>query len=152
MVVDKALVGSSGEYYIAFRLSAAGYPVGLTARGSRSADLLFTNLDSGKSLTIQVKAMMNAHMASKKWGAYWKWRVGINRASPKDSFYYLFTDLRDDPTLVPHVFMVPSLNLQPLLEEYPAGGPKITDAWCNIYEKDKDMYLDRWDLIHGALS
>ena len=33
VVKDKALVGAAGVHYVAFQLSARGYPVGVTAPG-----------------------------------------------------------------------------------------------------------------------
>ena len=33
MVKDRALTGAAGEYYVAFRLVAEGFAVGLTPRG-----------------------------------------------------------------------------------------------------------------------
>lgn len=150
---DKALTGAAGEHYVAFQLSARGYAVGLTAQGTRSADLLVTNLETGKSITIQVKTMLNAFVQSRKWGPYWKWRVGIHRAHPQAMFYYLLVDLKDDPSKPPDVFAVPSMDLKPpLLEEYPESTPTPKDAWCVIYDEDKGKYLNRWDVIECALT
>ena len=146
MSKDKALTGAAGEHYIAFQLSARGYAVGLTAQGTRSADLLVTNLETGKSITVQVKTVLNAFVRSRKWGPYRKWRVGVSRARPQATFYYLFVDLKNDPSKSPDVFVVPSLGLEPLLEEYP------NDAWCIICDKDKEAYLNRWDAIWDALA
>jgi hypothetical protein len=37
MDTDMTLVGAAGEYYIAFRLAALGYAVGVTTRGTRAS-------------------------------------------------------------------------------------------------------------------
>ncbi|MFC2017640.1 hypothetical protein ACFLUD_04470, partial [Chloroflexota bacterium] len=60
MTKDKALTGAAGEYYVAFRLAAKGYAVGLTPRGTISIDLIVANPTTGKSITIQTKTMMKA--------------------------------------------------------------------------------------------
>jgi hypothetical protein len=146
-MMDKALVGVAGEYYIAFRLSSMGHHVGFTAPGARAADLLVSNLETGKSITIQAKTMQQAFVKSKKYDPYWKWRVGTSRVHPHETFYYLFVDLRDGLSDAPDVFIVPSLSLEPLLNRFPSSGPPFTDVWCTISDKDKGAYRDRWDLL-----
>lgn len=158
MSKDKALTGAAGEHYIAFQLSARGYAVGLTAQGTSGADLLVTNMATGKSMILQVKTMWDAFVRSKKWGLYWKWRVGVSRARPQPTLYYLFVDLKGDPSKSPDVFVVQSQELErkppelvePLLEQYPGKNPR--DAWCVIYDGDKERFLNRWDAIRGALE
>ena len=78
---DRALTGAAGEYYIAFRLVAEGYAVGLTPRGMRSIDLVVANPDTGKSITIQTKTMLNAFVMRKDGSYWWNWRFGILRFS-----------------------------------------------------------------------
>ena len=146
---DKALVGAAGEHYVAFRLSAEGYAVGLTARGTTALDLLVANPRTGSSITIQTKTATNAWVASRKWGNYWKWRIGSKRLSPSGSFFYVLLNLRDDPSGAPAALIVPSTQLGPLLETFGTGRP---DVWCTIYEKDKAQYLERWDLITAVLG
>jgi len=146
---DNALTGAAGAYYVAFRLTAQGYAVGLTTHGTRSIDMVVANPDTGKSITIQTKTMREAFMQSRKWGPYWKWRVSTKPSVyPKDNaFFYTFVDLADDrPEKTPDVFIVPSIQLEPLVEKYPR------DYWCVIYEKDREKYLDRWDVIRDALG
>ncbi len=151
---DKALVGAAGEYYIAFRLSAEGYAVGMTTHGARLIDLVVANPDTGKSITIQSKTMSNALVRSRKWGPYWKWRVDTSRRPAHKSFFYLFVDLKGTPKQTPDVFIVSSVLLTPpLLEEYKDKESELVkDAWCVIEEKDASKYQDRWDVIRNALS
>ena len=146
---DKALVGAAGEHYVAFRLSADGYAVGLTARGTMALDLLVANPQTGSSITVQTKTMTNAWVASRKWGNYWKWRIGSKRLAPHDRFFYVLLDLREDPSQAPAAFIVPSKQLGPLLEAFGAERP---DVWCTIDEETKPQYHERWDLITAALG
>jgi hypothetical protein len=147
--MDKALTGAAGEYYIAFRLSALGYAIGLTTRGTRAADLLASNPETGKSIIVQTKTMINAFVKNQKSGSYWHWRIGSSRPQPRETFYYMFVDLRGDPSKSPDVFVVPSLKIKPLLVEY------TNYTGCAIYERDKKTkkaYLNRWDIIEKALG
>lgn len=148
------MTGAAGEHYIAFQLSARGYAVGQTAPGTSGADLLVTNLETGKSITVQVKTMSDAFKEDRKWGPYWKWRVGVSRTPPQATFYYLFVDLKGDPSKSPDVFVVQSQELEakppglvePLLDQYPR------DAWCVIYDRDKERFLNRWDVLDASLG
>lgn len=153
MIKDKVLTGAAGEYYIGFRLTAQGYAVGLTTRGTRAIDMVVASPDTKKSITIQTKTMLDALVQSRKWGAYLKWRLGTTSLRPAhETFFYAFVSLRGDPSTTPHVFIVPSVQLAPpLVELYPEKGP-TKDTWCVIYEKDKDKYLNRWDFISAALA
>ena len=147
MTKDKALTGAAGEYYIAFRLTAEGYAVGLTPSGTTSIDLIVANPDTGKSITIQTKTASNAFVRSRKWGPYWKWPLGSSQRLPHDTFFYTFVDLKKDPSQTPDVFIVPSDMLTPpLLEEYRNGN------WCVIGEKDAPNYQNRWNVIRDALA
>ena len=155
MTKDRALIGAAGEYYVAFRLAAEGYAVGLTTHGTRSIDLVVANADTGKSITIQTKTMLkDAFVRSRKHGPYWKWRVGISRRPANKAFYYAFVDLKGNPSQTPDVFIVPSDQLTYLTkgEEYKDKSGQVLDIWCVIYEKDAEKYRDRWDVIKNALA
>ena len=148
--MDKALTGAAGEHYVAFRLSALGYPIGLTTRGTRAADLLASNPETGKSIIVQIKTMRNAFAENKKSGSYWHWRISSSRPKPKDTLYYVFVDLKDDAQKSPDVFIIPSLKIKPpLLVEY------TNYIGIAIYERDKKAkkaYFNRWDIIEEALD
>ena len=148
---DKALTGAAGEYYVAFRLSEEGYAIGLSIHGARAIDIMASNPDSGKSVAIQVKTMRGAFVQSKKYGPYWKWRVGKSLPEAHESFFYAFVNLKEDPLQRPEVFLVPSNMLEPLLERFPKTG-LIRDVWCGIEKKDSRKYLERWDIIRKVLS
>lgn len=49
------LTGSAGEHYVAYKLSCLGIIVALTREGAPNIDILASNLDSSKIITIQVK-------------------------------------------------------------------------------------------------
>ncbi len=151
MTKDKALTGAAGEYYVAFRLTAKGYAVGLTPRGTRAIDLVVANLDTGKSITIQTKTMGIASERNREGKSYWNWRVGKPRPS-RETFFYAFVDLKNDPSQAPDVFIVPSGQLiPPLLDVYPKiGEPR--DFWCVIEEEGAPKYQNQWNIIEDALK
>ena len=157
MTKDKALTGAAGAYYVAFRLAAMGYAVGLTTYGTRSIDLFVANPDTGKSITIQTKTMLkDAFVQSRRYGTWWKWRVGKTRRPAHKTFFYAFVDLRDDPAQTPNVFIVPSLELRPFLTPFPEGAdlesPEVKDVWCDIDEKAAPKYRNNWEIIKRALA
>ena len=153
MAKDKALRGAAGEHYVAFRLSAMGYAVGLTTRGTRLIDIVVANPNTGKSITIQTKTMLEALVRSKKWGPYWEWRVGTSRKPHLESFFYAFVDLKNNPTQTPDIFIVPSAQLPSLLERFPESETEpAKDIWCVIYEEDAPKYLENWDVMKDALE
>jgi len=116
MTRDKTLMGAAGEYYVAFRLAAEGYAVGLTAYGTRAIDLVVANPDTGKSITIQTKTGWDAFVPSRKYPPYWKWRV--RKFTEHEKLFYAFVDLEDDPSQAPELFIVPSAKLPELLSKY----------------------------------
>ena len=154
---DRVLTGAAGEHFIAFQLAARGYAVGLTTRGTRTVDLVVANPETGKSISIDTKTMRNAYEKSGT-ESWYKWRMGVSaykKPIHKD-FYYILVDLKDNPKIMPEVFIVPSIELQSLLEPYPKGAnpkkDKITDVWCVICSGDVKKYFDKWDVIEAALS
>ena len=146
--MDKALTGAAGEYYIAYRLAALGYVIGLTPRGTRTVDLLASNPETGKSIIVQTKTMRNAFVERKS-GSYWKWRISTPQ-QPQEILYYMFVDLKDDESKLPDVFIIPSLQLKALINAvYP------NYSGIAIYEREREKkktYLNRWDIIQKALG
>ena len=147
----KELTGAAGEHYVAFQLSARGYAVGLTAQGTKNADLLVANLETGKSATIQIKTMTSAFVRSKKYEPYWKWRVRVPEM-PSETFLYAFVDLKGDISDSPDVFIVPSHEILDLVGEWTDEKGKVSDSWLNIKKKDAEKYRDRWDVIEKVLA
>lgn len=152
MVKDLALTGAAGEYYVAFRLLAKNYTVALTPRGATSIDMIVANRETGKTITIQAKTRKDAFV---KRESSWDWRVGKPRKS-FTSFFYVFVDLKNDPSQTPDVFIVPSGELRPLLTAYPKGADPETsgakDVWIGIEEEDAPKYRNNWELIERALA
>jgi len=149
MTNDKVLIGAAGAYYVAFRLSALGYAVGLTTHGTRAIDVLVANLDTGKSITLQTKTMRRKAKRRSEGQWWWCFQVGasiLKRPSP-EAVFYAFVDLKDDESQTPDVFIVPFPKLASMLDEYKGG-----HTWCSISEKNAQKYQNKWDIIASALA
>jgi len=73
-----ALTGASGEHFVAYMLSALGYPVALTRGGSPTVDLLVGDLKGQSAISIQVKTSNLAWRSYKRKPerSHWEWDVG----------------------------------------------------------------------------
>ena len=155
MAKDKALVGAAGVHHVAFQLSARGYAIAVTTPGVEAIDLLAANPKTGKAIAIQVKTTTDAHVNSRKWGPYSKWRITTDLAtpSPHSNLLLALVDLHGGPQATPDVFIVPLNALSPPIEveSYPQVGPP-RDFWCSIYDKDATNYKNRWDIVEAALG
>ena len=164
---SKALVGTAGVHFVAFVLSSRGYAVALTSTGVKAVDLMAASPGTGKSIAIQVKTMRDAHMDSKKWGPFSKWRIGkelaLGHASAGSNLLLTFVDLHGGPPATPDVFIVPLNALGPLngsvspakpveREGFPKGSPTPRDFWIDIYDKDAAKFQNRWDIVEGLLG
>jgi hypothetical protein len=153
--VEKVLTGAAGEYYVAFRLAAMGYAVGLTTRGVSTIDLIAANVKTSKTITIQTKTMLNAFTGSKKDVEYWwKWRLGISTKPVEDTFFFTFVDLKGDASNVPDVFIVPSTEVSRLFDEYKNDKGELVDRWVGITKEsgEEKKYRNRWDIFQKALE
>jgi hypothetical protein len=53
--LESTLVGVAGEYFVAAELSLRGYLASITLRNSRGIDIIASNADGTKTVSIQVK-------------------------------------------------------------------------------------------------
>ena len=153
--MEKVLTGAAGEYYVAFRLAAMGYAVGLTTRGVSTIDLIVANVKTSKSITIQTKTMLNAFTGSKKDAEYWwKWRLGISAKPVEDTFFFTFVDIKGDASNVPDVFIVPSAKVSRLFDDYKNDKGELVDRWVGITKgsDEEKKYRNRWDIFQKALG
>ena len=55
--LESTLVGVAGEYYVAAELTMRGHIASITLRNSRGVDIIASNSDASKSVSIQVKTI-----------------------------------------------------------------------------------------------
>ncbi len=95
---NSVLTGVTGEYYVAAELSRMGYIASITLRNTRGVDILCSNSDATKTISIQVKTgseVNNTWILNEKAEKY---------HSPKH--FYIFVSLNKD--LPPAYSIVPS--------------------------------------------
>jgi len=83
--LESQLVGVAGEYLVAGELSLRGYIASITLRNSRGIDIIASNSDGTKSVSIQVKTNSSGN---KSWI--------LNKKSEEffsDNHYYIFVAL-----------------------------------------------------------
>ena len=55
MITTSLLAGVAGEYFVAAELSRRGFIASITLRNTRGIDIVVTNKDATKTVTIQCK-------------------------------------------------------------------------------------------------
>ena len=152
-----SLTGAAAEHYVAYKLSALGFPTALTRGGSPAIDLMVGDLSGSKALSIQVKtsnsARRNFKREKNKHRDNWKWDVGAKGKKLKgDSIIYAFVNLKGTPSKErnphPEVFIVPSLVVAQYLDR------PMSRYMYSIKEteKEKEKYLEAWHHITDLLS
>jgi len=148
-----SLTGAAGEHYVAYVLSALGFPVGLTRGGSPTVDILVSDVEGKKSISIQVKT---SNWAWRKYSKkvehnHWEWDVGAKgKTLSGDSIFYAFVDLRWDESKSlsenleeePVVFIVPSEDVEKEL-----GDKNYSRYMFWILENDPHRYRNNWNTI-----
>ena len=109
---EKTLTGAAGEYYVAFRLAALGYAVGVTT--AWAIDVVAASAKTAKAITIQTKTASSAFKVDKDGDSYWQWPLGKEDQPESKSFYYAFIDLKGDASKNPKMFIVLSTKLKTL--------------------------------------
>ena len=142
---NNILTGVSGEYFVAAELSRLGYIASITLRNTRGVDILCSNSEAAKHVSIQVKTMKNSKnewLMDKKSEDYY---------SPKH--FYVFVLLNDGEH--PKFFIVPSKVVanyiksghKEWLKRKSKSGKKHQDSPMRKFKDLKEEYLNRWDLL-----
>ncbi|WP_321389188.1 hypothetical protein [uncultured Desulfuromusa sp.] len=114
-----AIKGATGEFYVASYLSALELVVALPRGGVPSSDLLVTNFDCNKTISIQVKTATKALNRHGKYGEYLTWSVSTkSKLISETSHWYAFVDLMGWPTESnsPDIYFVPSIDVAKILK------------------------------------
>lgn len=61
-----SLTGAAGEHYVAYKLSALGYPTALTRGGSPVIELMVGDISGNGSISIQVKTSNSARRVHRR--------------------------------------------------------------------------------------
>ncbi|MBF0408959.1 MAG: aspartate ammonia-lyase [Candidatus Riflebacteria bacterium] len=140
------LVGVAGEYLVAGELSLRGYIASITLRNSRGIDIIASNADATRSVSVQVKT--NSY-GSDKWI--------LNQKAEKfhsDNHYYIFVSLKD-PGERPDYYIVPSIVVanyvssshSEWLKGVKSDGTPRKDSGIRNFKDQQKEFLEAWNLI-----
>lgn len=140
-----SLTGVSGEYFVAAELSRLGFIASISLRNTRGIDILCSNSEATKHVSIQVKTTQksnNSWILDQKSEEYF---------SP--THFYVFVSLKGKEE--PRYFIVPSKivasylkkDYQRWIEEGKRLGKKRGDTSVRKFTDIEEKYLNRWDLL-----
>ena len=145
--LESTLVGVAGEYFVAAELSLRGYLASITLRNSRGIDIIASNSDATRSVSIQVKTSS---------GNVPKWMLTQKSESfSADNHFYVFVLLRGvgarpDFHIVPSKVAaeyVATSHRQWLAGTKADGSPRKDSAMRNFCDPDL-QYKESWDLMN----
>ena len=132
--IPSSLTGTAGEHFVVYQLSCLGLVATLPRAGTKGVDILVTNTQGSKSLTIQVKTTDYAVRKRGKKKVPTELQFPLGRKSAKlnnANLFFAFFDLRSLEKLneQPDVYVVPS---------------KVVHGWCKSWmDKVKLVRLHR---------
>lgn len=140
------LAGVAGEYFVAAELSRLGYIASISLRNTRGIDILATNQDGSRSVTIQCKT---SQKTKKRWVLNEKSETFF---SP--THFYVFV-LLGEAGERPQYHVVTSQDVanhlkadhERWLNKPGEGGRKHVDNTVRVFAIEDDRYLERWDLL-----
>jgi hypothetical protein len=144
--LESTLVGVAGEYFVAAELSRRGYLASITLRNSRGVDIIASNSEASRSVTIQVKT-------SNKSGA--KWILNKKAESFADQNHYYVFVLLGSPSSRPDFYIVPSVNVAEYVSNShrrwlagtKADGTPRKDSQMRNFRDPDGMYKEKWEVL-----
>lgn len=144
--VTNGMIGVAGEYAVAMELSKRRIIATVTLRNTKGIDILASNDDGSKTVSIQVKTSKNN---AKKWLLSEKSETQVN-----DTFFYVFVNIDLGGTDV-SFHIVPSRtvanfivkNHKDWISSPGKNGQDRNDNSIRIFLDKESEYLNRWDLL-----
>jgi len=144
--LESTLVGVAGEYFVAGELSLRGYIASITLRNSRGIDIIASNANGTRSVSIQVKTNSQG---SSKWV--------LNEKSEtfySENHYYILVALKEISER-PDYYIVPSeivakyifTNHREWLKGKKSDGSSRRDSAVRNFRDPEHKYLEAWNLI-----
>jgi len=146
MKTSSQLTGVAGEYFVAAELSRRGFIASITMRNTRGIDILATNSEAKRAVTIQCKTSRDKN---KSWIVRDKSEDFVSEAH-----FYVFVKLRTELER-PDYYIVPSnvvahyisTTHREWLKGKKANGGQRKDSAMRIFSDPEDKYLEKWDLL-----
>ncbi len=143
--LSSILSGVSGEYFVAAELSRQGYIASITLRNTKGIDILASNADASKSVSIQVKTNRGRRktwLLNKKAEDYYA-----------DNLFYVFVNLKDGQQ--PDFYVVPSkVVAAQVKKEYARwlanpgrNGRRHKDNPMRAFAVREDGYQNGWESL-----
>jgi hypothetical protein len=144
--IPPILAGVAGEYYVAAELSRRGFIASISLRNTRGTDILATNKDASRTITIQVKTSQKKR---RKWILSEK-----SEALVSDTHFYVFVNLGEKQER-PDFHIVPSIIVAKFVRESHGewlstpgrGGKAHVDNAIRNFEDFTGDYLEKWELL-----
>jgi len=149
---SKALTGIAGAHFVAAELSQRGYIATVTSRNTEGIDILASNLDGSKSVSIQVKTSGAKHRKS----FLRSWMLSKKHENIfSDNMFYVFVNLNPDDKK-PDFYIVPSKTVahyisskhKTWLKTPGKKGRKHVDTTMRLFKihnkKVARTYLNNW--------
>jgi len=149
---SRALTGIAGAHFVAAELSQQGIIATVTSRNTEGIDVLASNIDGSKVVSIQVKTSA-AEQRKRFTGSWILTKKHENILS--DNLFYIFVDLNEGDKK-PDFYIVPSKVVadyvrtthQNWLKKPSKKGKKHKDTDMRLFEIDDDKvaekYLNKW--------
>lgn len=146
MKIPSLLAGVAGEYFVAAELSRRGHIASISLRNTRGIDILATNGEASRSITIQCKTNQ---LARKVWILNEKSEDFVS-----DTHFYVFVALGgvlEHPSyhIVPSraVAEHTSTSHREWLRTPGRAGRQHVDTPVRKFSDPDDEFLERWDLL-----
>jgi hypothetical protein len=149
---SKSLIGIAGAHFVAAELCQRGIIATVTSRNTEGIDILASNQQGSKSVSIQVKT--SGPELRKSYSRSW---ILNNKAEKNfsDNLFYVFVDLKLGNEK-PDCYVVPSKEVanyvtkshSEWLKTPGRNGKKHNDNNMRLFEIDDKqipLYLNRWD-------
>jgi hypothetical protein len=144
--LESTQVGVAGEYFVAAELSIRGFLATITLRNSRGIDIIASNPDASRSVSIQVKT---SNGGSPKWI--------LNRKAESyfgENHYYVFVVLSDIGQR-PDFYVVPSkvvaeytsISHREWLAGRKADGSARKDSAIRNFRDPEGQYKEAWSSL-----
>lgn len=138
--------GVSGEYFVAAELTRRGYIASITLRNTKGIDILASNQNATRSLSIQVKTHQ---------GSGTSWILGEKaEKNVTPNLFYVFVSLNNLNEL-PSFYIVPSKNVALSIKKFHKewlgtlgrNDQPHNDNPMRLFKDDKDKYYEKWELL-----
>ena len=146
MKIPSLLAGVAGEYFVAAELSRRGHIASISLRNTRGIDILATNKEASRSITIQCKTTQLAH---RTWVLNEKSEDFVS-----DEHFYVFVALggtleRARYHIVPSRAVADHISKshQHWLRTPGRAGRQHVDNSMRKFSDPSDEYLEKWDLL-----